>query len=192
MISRFFFILAIGLLSNVAIGQSVGLGIKGGLNLADIRGDDDNDVRTNFHFGAFGQIGITDKLFVQGDALVSGQGHDPKTDLDSELKLLYLNVPVVVGLEFAEIVNVHAGPQFGFLLAADAEFQGEEFDVKDGFKSTDLSIVVGGGIEILDKVTAGVRYIHGISNISESDNPGDRMNSVIQVSVGFKLISVGR
>ncbi len=125
----------------------------------------------------------------QAELLFSWQGHAPKTDFDNKLKLLYLNVPITARYFLVEKVNLHIGPQLGFLLSAKSEFQDQSTDIKEFFKGIDLGIALGGGydFELFDRdMNATLRYIHGITNIS--DGPEKRFNRVIQISLGVMLV----
>ena len=66
-------------------------------------------------------------------------------------------------------------------------------DVKDFTKNSDVSIVLGGGIEI-SKFRAGLRYNIGVTDLVDDPtglglNAGDKMNNrVFQIYVGIKLL----
>jgi hypothetical protein len=64
-----------------------------------------------------------------------------------------------------------------------------EVDVKDQFKGVDFGIPVGVGYEFWDrKLTASIRYIIPINNISNSTTAGEkRTNNVFQASIGIML-----
>ncbi len=162
-------------------------GVKGGFNLTDIRGDSDNDVRLAMHGGGYVQLDFLDEVFLQSDVLFSGQGHNARTSLDNKLRLVYLNIPIVVGYRVTDQVNVHGGPQLGFLVKAKSEFAGTKTDVKNNFNSTDIAFVVGGGYEFMDVFTGTIRYVRGLNDISSSINPGTRKNTAIQLSIAVKL-----
>lgn len=90
--------------------------------------------------------------------------------------------------------NVHAGVQIGFLISAtstftDASGQKTSSSVTDQFKTLDFGLPIGVGYEFLDrKLTATLRYIIPISNISTSTAAGQkRNNSVFQASIGIML-----
>jgi hypothetical protein len=103
-------------------------------------------------------------------------------------RLNYLTVPVMVRVNFAKIFNVHAGPQFGFLLSAKSEFDGEEVDIKDQLKGTDLGLGIGAGVDLPMGLTAGIRYSLGLSDINDSpDDNSSVNNNVLQLSVGYRL-----
>jgi hypothetical protein len=194
-----FLIMAVGLGSSNVYGQGAPkpiFGAKGGLNLADITGDEsDNKMKTAFHAGVYSEVFFDYFLMMQAELLLSYQGHAPFDDsnFSSSLNLWYINLPIMARYNLGYNFNVHAGIQLGFLMSAKAKYNDpafEDFDVKDQIKALDFGIPVGVGYELWDrKLNATLRYIIPISNISE-DAAFTRKNSVLQVSLGIKLMTV--
>jgi len=166
------------------------LGAKGGINLSSVGGDTDSKVKFVPHLGAYSEIFFDYFLMLQIEALLSFQGHGELTTSGNKLNLTYLNFPVLARYNLGYNFNVHVGLQFGFLLSAKSEFQGNKTDVKSQFKSVDLGIPIGLGYEFMDrKFNATLRYIIGVNNIA--DFPGTRRNNVFQFSVGMLLTRLG-
>jgi len=172
-------ILAVCLFFVVVGAQAqVGLGVKGGLNFANVNVKDaaeDPDSKTGYHFGAFAEIGMGG-INLQPELLFSAKGSD---DLD----LTYLEVPILLKKNFAKVLNVHLGPQFGFLTSAEVE----EEDVKDFLKSSDISAVVGAGVNLPAGLTGGVRYVFGLSDIDDDGFGTEVKNRTLQIFVGWKF-----
>ena len=173
--------------------QELHFGIKGGLNFATIGGDDTDglDMRTSFHLGALMEIKLNEKFSIQPEALYSGQGTSGKEDgLDIELKLDYINIPIMAKYYFTESFNIEAGPQFGFMVSSKAESDGVEVDLDefDLFKDFDLSLGVGAGYKFGPNFFVGARYNFGLSNIYDDSNFDDNssnQNMVLQISAGY-------
>ena len=128
--------------------------------------------------------------------LVEGYS-DWHTDLD------YLNVPLLFGYRIAKGFSVKAGLQLGLLLGGKEKMsytditildggtrkQGNavplETDVKDVYKSVDLSIPLALSYEF-ENVILDARYNFGLSRIHQLDVVKSR-NSVIQLSVGYRV-----
>jgi hypothetical protein len=85
-----------------------------------------------------------------------------------------------------ENFNIQAGPQLGFLAGANAKAGSASVDVKDFFKGTDFGINLGVGLNF-GKLNAAARYCLGLGNIAEDSGDEKITNSVIQVSLGYKL-----
>ena len=173
------------------------LGLKGGLNFANLDTDTDLDSRTGFHAGAFATIKIS-KVAIQPELIFSQQGAQFELGgLDLESNFSYLNVPVMLKLYLVGGLNVQVGPQFGFLLSGDQEapdINGNitEADVQDFYKSSDFSVGLGAGIDLPFDLTVDARYNLGISEIDDDESIDATRNQVFQVSVGYRFISLGK
>ena len=171
---------------------------QGGFNYADIGGENaDNPGKIAPHLGGYLQLMFTDVIGVQPAVLVSFQGHGEEEVSLNKLKTSYVNVPVMFRYNVGYNGHVLVGPQFGILLSAKSEFvdpfsgASSEVDVKDQFKGSDLSLVFGGGLDIMDRFNASIRYALGLSDLNETEIPGNkRTNQVIQVSFAIKLLEI--
>jgi len=156
----------------------VGFGIKGGLNFANVSVEDaleDPDSKTGFHAGVFAEIGLAG-IAIQPELLFSVKGAD---DFD----LTYVEVPILIKKNFAKVFNIHLGPQFGFL--TDAEFAGQ--DASDFIKSTDVSAVVGAGLNLPAGIGGGLRYVYGLSDIDDGLIDTEVTNRTFQVYLSYKF-----
>jgi len=164
--------LAALLATGAATAQSVNLGIKGGLNVFNLESDPDQNYksRTNFNGGLLGHIHLSPQFSLQPEVMYSGQGAEFKTgNVDSDLKLGYINVPVQLQYMFDNGFRIQGGPQVGFLVNAKTEIGNTEIDVKNQFKTVDFGITAG--LSYVHPPTGfGVdaRYNLGLSDISES------------------------
>lgn len=184
-----------------ASAQDVRFGVKAGVNLSNFAGDIDNtSSRVGFQAGGFAEFKISNKFFIQPELLYSNEGSKIKESesdylYKTKLNLSYLNIPVLAKYYIIDKLNIEAGPQIGFLLAAkskwDETYDGEKYsgkdDVKDAFKSVNFSLNVGAGYDFTDNISAGVRYNFGLSNISDNDENLKIHNNVISLSVGYKF-----
>jgi len=138
----------------------VNLGIKAGVNLYKISSDDNivYDQITGFHVGLIGHTHLNSQWAVQPELVYSSQG--AKTG-GIELKLDYINVPVLLQYMFDNGFRLQAGPQLGILVRADN---------KDIVNSIDLG--VGMGVSYVVPSTGfglDVRYNHGFTDIYKND-----------------------
>lgn len=201
---KLFFIAATIMLSVTATqAQEVRLGAKGGVNFANLGGDiDDADSRTGFHIGALVEIPVTERFSVQPEVLYSAQGakyEESGTELGvdylfrTDLKLDYIQVPVMAKFYVAEGFAIEAGPQIGFLASSKAESEStiggvtvkDEGDIED-ISSIDFGLGAGVSYRLPMGVFFGARYNHGLSNINDSGD--DKVNnSVFQLSAGYSF-----
>ena len=184
--------------------QEVKFGAKAGVNFASISGDetDDLDGRTSFHFGAVAEIMISEKFSVQPELLYSAQGAKSTYEDEFEkeevtIKLDYINIPIMAKYYVAEGFSIEAGPQIGFLMNSEAEYdytdkEDSDFnesgteDLKDQIKSIDFGFNLGLGYKMESGLNFGARYNLGLSDLWDIDTGGVKnQNSVIQISVGY-------
>lgn len=199
---------------STAQSQELRIGVKAGVNFASVGGDftDEYDGRTSFHLGGLVEIPISEKFAVQPELLYSGQGAKSEYD-DSfgdsivigkeKLKLDYINIPIMAKYYIMEGLSVEAGPQFGLLLSAKNEYeesgfegdQSGDFDVKDFYKTLDISFGFGSSYRLNNGVFFSARYVIGLTDITDdNDDFGildidgyKQRNSVIQLSAGFSF-----
>jgi opacity protein-like surface antigen len=185
--------------------SDVKFGAKGGINLANIAGDDAGDANmyVGFNAGMFVEIPLTDKLTIQPEVLYSAQGSKSEGplevegnvyDVEATLKLNYINIPVMFKYQVADKFSLEAGPYVGFLASAKvkAEVSGigsATEDAKDFFKSTDFGLGLGMNYEFSDVIFANARYQGGLTQIGDSGQEGadDIKNSVFQFGLGFRF-----
>lgn len=198
-------VLSVGLLiaSIMSYGQvEVSLGLKGGLNLAKLdisEGASNIDNRTGFHGGAFALFKLT-KIGIQPEIVFSKQGANfTANTTDVEANFDYINVPILLKIYLAAGVNLQLGPQFGFLttseLISTASGVTTTTDIKSFLdKKYETAVAVGLGWDLPFGVTLDARYNIGLSDVevTNSTPPVSFKNQVIQISVGYKLIKLGK
>ncbi len=181
-------------------GQAaVSLGLKGGLNFANVNTSSLTaayDSRTGYHFGAFVGIKLA-KFAIQPELIYSQQGSTVKISTTSyDANFSYLNIPVIFKLYLVGGLNLQVGPQFGFLMSATGPTTSggsgiTTGDIKSNFASSDISIGMGAGIDLPMKLSIDARYNLGVSDINNVSNQSAVKNQVIQLSLGYKLFNFG-
>lgn len=172
--------------------QETRFGIKGGLNITSFAGGDYWDAKSlvGFQVGGFAEIKIIDRLSIQPEVLYSAQGAKIEfAGSDSDIKLGYINVPVLAKFYITKQFTVEGGPQLGFLVSA----KNDGYDAKNDFKSVDTGFNFGAGYNFTDNFSAGIRYTVGLSNIADYnvDNIDDYYdspkNSVLALTLAYKF-----
>jgi len=189
--------------SIMSFGQAeVAIGIKGGLNFANVNvsqsaGTNYNN-RTGYHFGAFTLIKLG-KIGIQPEVLFSRQGTKYSvsgTSFDANFD--YINIPVILKLYTVAGINLQVGPQIGFVSGGDVKSTlsngtTSTQSAKDFVKSSDVSIAMGLGWDLPFGLSIDARYNLGVSdNNNVSGSSSTVKNQVIQISAGFKLIKLGK
>ncbi len=162
-------ILFTGLVFNLGSAQNFNMGVKGGLNVYNITtANVDNDPLTNFHLGLLGHIHLARQLAIQPELVYSTQGATSKSG--AEIKLGYLNIPVLFQYMFDNGFRLQLGPQVGLLTRAKSTLNGAKTDIKNNFKGIDLSLSPGVGyVHPPSGFGVDLRYNFGLSNINKSD-----------------------
>ena len=168
------------------------LGLKGGLNFANLDVDNlSTSNRTGYHVGAFATVKLT-KIAIQPEIIFSSQGSN--VDLGSgfgEVKqqFNYVNIPILLKLYLAAGLNLQLGPQFGFLTSAEFD----ENDIKDELKNSDISLALGAGWDLpIAGLVVDARYNLGLNDVSDSAVFGDTKNRVFQLSLGIRILELGK
>lgn len=204
-------VLAIALLAVICIqAQSVGLGVKGGLNFpnADALSIDQNitiqsaaSQASGYHFGLFASAGVA-MFEIQPEVLYSFQSFDYEfedvstsagTIIQGSQKSHYVTIPVILKIKPVPILNLQVGPQFGMLLSAseirDDIGSSTSTDIKEKLSASDIGLNFGVGADLPFGLQAHARYVLGLSDVNK-DSPADIKvnNSMIQVSIGYAFL----
>ena len=167
---------------NVLIAQHkhVEFGIKGGVNFAALNYDDNSDMntRTSFHIGGLAHVHLSKQFAIQPELMYSGQGANYS---GADIKLSYINVPVIAQYMFGMGLRLETGPQFGFLVGAKAG----DNDAMDLFNGFDMSWAFGAGYITPGGFGVDARYNLGLTDISEGNN--NVKNSVWQLGLFYQF-----
>jgi Outer membrane protein beta-barrel domain len=174
------------LLATTVTAQHVNIGIKAGLNLYNIKNNNDvkYDTKAGLHAGLLGHIHVTKNFAVQPELLFSGQGAKFTTGgTVTKLNLNYLNIPILLQYMFDNGFRFEAGPQVGFLLTAKADNGTTKTDVKSDLNSVDAGLALGiGYIHVPSGFGVDARYNLGLTNIND-----DNSSTVKSSNRGFQL-----
>ena len=173
--------------------QRFQIGAKAGVNFSNFTGDNiKSDGLVGFHVGGLLNFMVGNNFSIQPEVLFSTQG--AKFDnggMERDLKISYINIPVMLKLKMNSGFYVELGPQVGFKLDEDAEIP--NLPVENFAKNLDLSLGAGIGYHTRSGFGIGGRYIAGISKVGDFDASAqidpDFKNSVIQISVFYTLFN---
>src|SRR5262245_40381230 len=106
------------LITTLAFGQ-LSFGVKAGINVSNFSGSDianiEKDALIGFHAGGLVHLGIGQHLVLQPELLFSTQGATLSTGgNETDFKIGYINIPVMLQYETDGGFYIEAGPQFGF------------------------------------------------------------------------------
>lgn len=159
-------------------------GLKSGLTMSVLDGTINTgaEYRTGFHLGGFVRWRPSARFALQPELVYSQQGCDTHVmntvPFDGQIKLSYLNVPVLAKLYLGKVVNLQLGPQVGVLLAgrrqgqvmyssATNSYTTEDVDVKQDYK-TDLAVCAGLGADFPFGLIVAARMNYGLNDIDQN------------------------
>jgi hypothetical protein len=166
------------------------------VNLASLEIDDNTPVtnfntnsKTSFHVGVYANLPLSSMFRLQPEIMYLGAGSKVQgTPLSGnqggtatyEADFDYIAVPLKLQLATKKGFFVEAGPQFSFLTTARQDNNtGNDPDIKDEgiIKKTDFALL--GGIGFTSRIGLGVHatYLHGLSNVFDTDN-ADETNPI--------------
>lgn len=184
----FFVALATIMLSGTLNAQHVNIGLKGGLNLYNINNDkgSSNDPIVGYHLGLLGHAHIGRQWALQPELVLSTQGAKYKpAGVETQLKLSYINIPVMIQYMFDNGFRLQAGPQLGFLVAAKSEVKNNDTDVKGNMEPIEFGLGAGiGYVNPSSGLGFDLRYNRGFTNINKNSGTTST-NSGIQLGLFY-------
>jgi len=152
-------------------------GLGGGVNYANLSGDDVSETSSliGFNGGMMMEVKLPVKLGFEADILFSTKGASFGS---SDYKLSYIDIPVVMKIYMVKVLSFQLGGQYSMLVSG--KFAGS--DIKDQLNASDMSAVLGLGVDVL-KVHASVRYNYGLASIDSGAD--DVKNNMVTLSLGL-------
>jgi len=192
------FVVAIAAIMVLSVNAQIRIGVKAGLNLANINGKDAGSPKINpsYNVGGFAEFGVTDNFALEAGLALSGKGaKETEENMTVTLSPLYLEIPINANLKIdlgAAKLLIFAGPYVGIgvggKIKAEEGSQSASQDITYGsddasmLKRIDVGLNFGAGIEI-SKIQIRAQYGLGLTNIASDGS--DVKNAVIGISVGY-------
>jgi len=188
-------------------------GVKAGLNLSNLSsGDYSQQMKPSFHAGGFVEIPLSyyKQFAVQIELMYSNQGYKGKefdirddntgkvvsTNKLDDVSLHYLNIPIMFKYYIQNNFAIEFGPQIGFLMDANGEFDLYKYndyaiyftnftsnldremylqgyrskDFKDYYESIDYGLSLGLSYNFENGAYISGRYYMGLNDVYKADN----------------------
>ena len=189
-------ILTIFLGGTSAFSQSFEYGVKGGAGISDLTGDYSqyNKSVISYYIGIFGQYNFNDKVFIKPEVRYSVQGSKEEIGFRSERTLNYLAIPISVGYNITDKLNVSASHRVSFLLNNEYSYDFSSINkynpnqpISAGTLEEDLSSIDAGlglsvSYETIQNLSLELEFYKGIYNINKNANIYDFEDSAIEKS----------
>jgi len=173
--------------------EKIGIGIKVGQNLTSVNSVAVDRHAASYHGGITAQIGLTDKISLVPEVLLSQTKLSTNPSImdvleDNSLKpetyhLNYLILPLLVQVKPFPMLSLQAGPQYGILL--DQKKDGKE-NAQLAFKQGEFSFVGGAKVNLGGFFVYG-RYVVGLQNINELQDQAKWKTTQWQLGLGINL-----
>lgn len=188
---RNFTCLALLVLSFSVSAQDFGL--KGGINIGKEKSTDSgfsftSDASVAFLAGFYADFMVSEQISLSPELIYHIDGGKYNFgSVSGRDKLSYLSVPLLLKYHATDRLNIHAGPQFGYLVDATAEINGQSISSTDGIKTINASFAFGGEVGFTS-MSLGLRYVLGLSNLSDVDGSTAKVTlNTLQIYLGFPL-----
>lgn len=176
------FVFALGLFSTA----QAQFGVRAGLSSANFSDFDSNPL-LGFHVGAYYKkdLGF---ISLEPGIQFSQKGHERIASIgDGGVKsdrLNYVDIPVLIRVNFLPFLNVFAGPQGSVLVSRKLEFLDGSTDTStEPIKGYDIAGVVGVGANLPLGLNAQVSYDIGFQSLNYYNQ--DVKNNVLKISIGY-------
>lgn len=197
------FILAFG--KGTASFAQFSLGIRGGVNLSQLKTDNTQsigvnlqqslDTKTGYVGGIYARIGS--KLFVQPELIFSAKGGSVnilKNGTSQTVAIEYTNfdVPLLVGFKIGPL-RLNAGPMASFTVSnngLDEALKSVSSNLGESFKKASYGYQAGGGLDI-GALSVDLRYEGSLSEISalrSSNINFSQKGNLWQLTLGLRLL----
>ena len=178
--------------------QNTRLGVRGGLNIANIY---DADIDPKSHIGFLGGFYLNYQLTESSFAIEPELLFTRKGFKENVYRISYIEVPVLARFNFTQVKEIHPyvelGPYIGVKVNADvptvvifdyADREQPNSSFQNSFTEGDINTVdygmaLGGGFDF-GRIELGLRYSAGLREISDDKNVTAR-HSVFSIITGI-------
>ncbi|HET7896816.1 MAG TPA: porin family protein [Flavisolibacter sp.] len=186
-------LLTLTVITAVAVqAQTPTIGLKGGLNLSSWTNNSNGagyQNRLGFNAGLYAHIPAAVNLAIQPEVVYSSQGTKyTVSNVEHDLKLNYVNIPVMLQAMVGRGFYAEAGPQIGFLTGTADKVGDTEtgYFATSDFKKTDVAVGFGLGYRGTSGFGIGARYNLGLTNINNFGTNKIK-NNVLQIDLMMNL-----
>lgn len=163
---------------------------KIGVNLANTYGTGGTDLKAGLNAGLSAEWMLLPKFSIEPGVFYSMQGC--KFQSGTQVKMDYVNIPVLAKYYLVKGLHVFAGPQFGFNVKAELDnaITNEDSDVKSYVKTFDIGIASGLGYQFDMGLMVSAGFNWSLSNnikekyILEEDK---YRHAVFQLNAGWRF-----
>lgn len=204
------------LISTVSFSQVFKFGAKAGLNYNNYSPEiEGSESQIAYHFGGIVEYSFNERndiTCLKAELLLSSEGFkfaDSYVDesinsynLERDVKLTYLSLPILYKFRLVEKLYLESGPQVGYLISAKennkysfsdssiGEASNDNGNIKEDYKPIKFQFVAGLGYLLTENISISARSVIGFTEIRKdtslnTSTPETFTNSIVQFSVGY-------
>ena len=189
---KFFVLIAVAIVSMSAMAQ-VQFGAKVGVDATNFWGKDVNHgMQLNYQAGLVMEYKFSPKFAIAPEVVFAAQGGKFKLaevgdkKINNTFTTNYINIPVMLKYYVAPAFSIDFGPQVGFNVYSKHKVGDEKpIDIKEGTKSVDFGVGLGGTYNLTNNAFVQARYTMGLTDVFKGDS--DTKNGNIQLAFGMKF-----
>ena len=195
---KVFVLIAAAVVSMSAMAQ-VQFGAKVGFDMTNFWGENvDHGMKPSYQAGLMMEYKFNPHFAIAPEVVFASQGGKVKAvevnlfdlTITGKKKLTYntnyINVPLMLKYYVAPSFSVDFGPQVGFNVYSKATVDGETIDLKDGTKTVDFGLGLGGTYNLTENAFVQARYTMGLTKVFDDDINKEK-NGNIQIAFGMKF-----
>jgi hypothetical protein len=196
MMKKFILLATVFIAFTAKAQEKINIGIKVGQNFTSVNSVAVDRHVASYHGGITMQIGLTDKISLVPELLLSQTKLSTNPSImdvlgDSRYKpetyhLNYMIVPLLVQVKPFSALLLQAGPQYGILL--DQKKDGKE-NAQLAFQQGEFSFVGGAKVNLGGFFVYG-RYLVGLQNINELQDQAKWRTTQWQLGIGMSLFGL--
>ena len=175
------------------------IGGKVGFDMTNFWGEKvDHGMKPSYQFGLVMENKFNPHFAIAPEVVFASQGgkvNSVEVDLfdltvTGKKKLTYntnyINIPLMLKYYVAPAFSIDFGPQVGFNVYSKATVDDETFDLKDGTKTVDFGLGLGGTYNLTDNAFVQARYTLGMTKVFDGDLNKEK-NGNVQIAFGMKF-----
>jgi hypothetical protein len=171
------------------------LGVKAGINYAGQSTSDATELNVKkimrLNGGVYLNYFLLKNLAVQPEVQISGKGvHWTDPYSDGKDLLTYIDVPFMIKYQPVKMLNIQAGPDFGYRLSAKQTVDaGPKVNIGEYYKKTDMGFAFGMEANLPFRLNISLRYVLGLTSVTAQYSEAWK-NNYFQISVGYRLVDI--
>jgi Outer membrane protein beta-barrel domain len=141
--------------------------------------------------GVYTRRWVSDNWSLQPELLYARMGAkrvvNPYTIIP--VKLDYVRLPIMGLYYITNSINLHAGPDLGYLISAHERIGQEDEDLSPNFNRFDVAVAAGVSFQLQERLDLTFRYTYGLTQLVKEPSTEYPTNRALQITFGYTWVS---